>query len=57
VEDVPEFEEMVRASGSSIEIHTYPGSRHLFADPAGADYDASSAEQMLERVPKFLRRL
>jgi dienelactone hydrolase len=57
VEDVPEFEEMVRASGSSIEIHTYPGGGHPFADLAGADYDASSAEQMLERVPKFLRRL
>jgi len=55
--NVPGFEEMARASGSAIEIHTYPGNGHLFADPAGPDYDASSADLMWERVRAFLRDL
>jgi dienelactone hydrolase len=53
--DLPGFEEMVRASGSTIKIHTYPGNGHLFADPAGPGYDPASATLMWERVRAFLR--
>jgi dienelactone hydrolase len=35
----------VRAAGASFEVHTYPTSGHLFADPDLPDYDRSSAER------------
>jgi dienelactone hydrolase len=47
----------VRAAGASFEVHTYPTSSHLFADPDLPDYDRASAELMLQRVLDFLGRL
>jgi dienelactone hydrolase len=55
--EVETFESFVRASGAPIEIYTYPGEGHLFADPDGPDYDRASAELMLERELAFLERL
>jgi dienelactone hydrolase len=55
--EVEAVENFVRASGAPIEIHTYPGDGHLFADPDGPDYDRASAELMLERELAFLERL
>ncbi|MFL5871287.1 MAG: dienelactone hydrolase family protein [Solirubrobacterales bacterium] len=55
--EIAPFAAAVEASGSPVEIHTYPGPGHLFADPDGPDYDRESAELMLERELEFLRRL
>jgi dienelactone hydrolase len=57
VGEIDGFTDAVRASGSAIEVHAYPGDHHLFADPTGPDYDAESAELMLERQLEFLRRV
>jgi dienelactone hydrolase len=56
-EGITAFAETVRAAGSPIEVYTYPGSGHLFADPDGPDYDRQSAELMLERALAFVRDL
>ena len=48
--------ESVEAVGGTFELFRYPGSAHLFADSGlAAEYDATSAELMLERVLAFLR--
>ena len=47
----------VAASGSTLESWEYPGSGHLFADPDLPDYEAASAERMLQRVLDFLERI
>jgi dienelactone hydrolase len=47
----------VRAAGTSFEVHIYPTSGHLFADPDLPDYDRASADLMLQRVLDFLGRL
>lgn len=46
-----------RSSGARSEVHVYPGSGHLFADPGSADYDQPSAELMFRRVTAFLADL
>jgi dienelactone hydrolase len=46
-----------RVAGEQIEIFTYPGGGHLFADPQGPDYDPTAAALMLERELEFLRGL
>jgi dienelactone hydrolase len=51
------LEESARDAGGSLEVFTYPGSGHLFADPDGPDYDADSARLMLERELELLARL
>jgi Dienelactone hydrolase family len=35
---------VVRAAGASFEVHTYPTSGHLFADPDLPECDRASAE-------------
>jgi dienelactone hydrolase len=45
----------VRASGAGAEVHVYDGSGHLFADAGSVDYDAKSAELMIERVLAFVK--
>jgi dienelactone hydrolase len=52
-----EFERMASAAGVEAEVHTYPGSGHLFADPDSPDYEAAAAELMLDRVLGVLARL
>jgi dienelactone hydrolase len=49
--------ESVEAVGAPLEVFTYPGTGHLFADPDGPDYDEASAGLMLERELEFLSRL
>jgi dienelactone hydrolase len=44
-------------AGASLEVFTYPGGGHLFADPAGPDYDEEAAQLMLERELEQLSRL
>jgi dienelactone hydrolase len=55
--NIEAFLQSVRRVGAPLEVFTYPGGRHLFADPDGPDYDQASAELMLERELEFLRRL
>jgi dienelactone hydrolase len=45
------------AVGAPLEIFSYPGTGHLFADPDGPNYDEESARLMLERELDFLGRL
>lgn len=50
------FEHALDAVRARLEIHVYPGSGHLFADPDSPGYDAAAAELMLARVLEFLTR-
>ncbi len=51
-------EALERAAGDApLEVFTYSGRGHLFADPQGPDYDAAAAQLMLERELEFLDRL
>jgi dienelactone hydrolase len=52
--EVRALESAVKAARAPIEIHTYPGKRHLFADPGLPDYEATSAAAMFERTLAFL---
>jgi dienelactone hydrolase len=45
------------AAGTPLEIFSYPGTGHLFADPEGPDYDEEAAKLMLQRQLDFLARL
>jgi dienelactone hydrolase len=56
-ENIAAFERSVGEAGAPLQVFTYPGIRHLFADPDGPDYDRASAELMLERELEFLSRL
>ena len=42
---------------SFFDEHTYPGSRHLFADPDLPVYDQASSEEMWRRALAFLDRV
>jgi dienelactone hydrolase len=53
---VEAFEHALDAVRARLEIHVYPGSGHLFADPDSPGYDAAAAELMLGRVLGFLER-
>ncbi len=58
--DASRVEALVRAAetaGADVEVFTYPGEGHLFADPAGPDYDENSAGLMLDRELELLNRL
>jgi dienelactone hydrolase len=54
---VEALERSAEAGGAAVEVFTYPGAGHLFADPKGRDYDADSARLMLDRELKLLGRL
>jgi dienelactone hydrolase len=56
-DNIEAFEQSVRGVGAPLEVFTYPGDRHLFADPEGPDYDEASAKLMLERELDFLAKL
>jgi len=49
------FAASVDASGARFEAFDYPIVGHLFADSALEEFDAGSAEMMMERVLEFLR--
>jgi dienelactone hydrolase len=53
---VESFEHALDASRARLEIHVYPGSEHLFADPDSPGYDPAEAELLLARVLEFLQR-
>jgi dienelactone hydrolase len=53
---VESFEHALDAARARLEIHVYPGSEHLFADPDSPGYDPAAAELMLARVLGFLHR-
>jgi dienelactone hydrolase len=56
-EEIEGFERAVRRAGAELEVHTYPGGGHLFANPDSPDYDRQSAELMRERMLGFLERV
>lgn len=41
----------------TAELHLYPGTGHLFADPGSPDHDPEAARLMLDRVLEFVGRL
>lgn len=49
------FTASVNGSGARLEAFDYPITGHLFADDGLPEYDAASAESMMERVLAFLR--
>jgi dienelactone hydrolase len=54
---VAALERSAQSAGAPLEVFTYPGDGHLFADPDGPDYDPDSAMLMLERELELLGRL
>lgn len=54
---VAALEQSVRQAGAGIATHVYDRGGHLFADPDWPDYDAGSAQQMMDRVLTFLSGL
>lgn len=40
-----------------VEVFTYPGEQHLFADSSLASFDADAARELEERVLGFLARV
>jgi dienelactone hydrolase len=56
-ENIEAFQRSIRGVGAPLEVFTYPGGGHLFADPEGPDYDPDSAQLMLERELDFLAKL
>ncbi len=54
--EVESFEHALDAACARLEIHVYPGSEHLLADPDSPGYDAAAAELLLARVLEFLHR-
>jgi dienelactone hydrolase len=55
-EDRPVAEAMVEEI-EDAELFIYPGSGHLFADPASGDYDELAAGLLKERTLAFLQRV
>jgi dienelactone hydrolase len=55
--NIEAFQQSVRDVEAPLEVFTYPGNGHLFADPDGPDYDEGSAKLMLERELNFLDEL
>ena len=54
-ESVRDFEKVLRASGKSVEIHTYPGTTHWFFEKDRPDaYDGPAAETAWQRTVEFL---
>jgi dienelactone hydrolase len=53
---IESFEHALDAARARLEIHVYPGSEHLLADPDSPGYDPASAELLLARVLEFLQR-
>lgn len=47
----------VGAGHGNLEVHTYPGSGHLFTDRSDADYDAEATALLLERVGAMLEAI
>lgn len=56
-DEVVPLGDAVRGAGATFEAYTYPGSGHLFADPALSEYDRESSEQMWQRVLDFLAQI
>lgn len=50
------FERALENLGKKYEIEIYPDAKHAFADPAGANYNATVAEQAWARALEFLDR-
>lgn len=55
-EDLPAARELAESS-SEVELFTYPGDQHLFADSSLDAYDPIAAALLLERVRSFLARV
>lgn len=55
-EDLP-FARALSKANPSVELHTYDGAKHLFADSSLASYDEKAASLVLERVLAFLASL
>jgi dienelactone hydrolase len=50
--DIDAARELEASAGA--ELFLYPGTEHLFADPASPDYDAQAAALVLQRIRRFL---
>jgi dienelactone hydrolase len=55
-EDLPAARELAETIDGA-ELFLYPGDRHLFSDNSLADYDASAATLVLQRVRAFLENV
>ena len=53
-ENVKALEDGFREAGREVEIHTYPGTGHWFAEPSRDAYRPAAAELAFERTAAFL---
>jgi carboxymethylenebutenolidase len=56
-ETVAALEKTCRDAGRQIEVHTYPGAGHWFAEPSRDAYVAEAADDAFERTVAFLGKL
>ena len=54
-DEVREFEAAFRGANREITTHTYPGTKHWFAEPSRPEYDTDAAELAFERTLGFLK--
>jgi carboxymethylenebutenolidase len=55
VESVQLFEAALERLRKNYDIHIYPGADHAFANPSGAAYNATTAEDAWQRTIEFLK--
>jgi carboxymethylenebutenolidase len=55
-ESIAAFEEACRTAGRELEIHSYPGTGHWFAEPSRDAYVPEAADLAFERTVAFLRK-
>jgi carboxymethylenebutenolidase len=55
MEQVRDFEDALRQSGTEYEVMTYPGAGHAFANPSGRNFVEGAARDAWDRTAVFLR--
>ncbi len=56
LEDVRAFEEVLAGSEQDVQVYTYDGAGHAFANPSGQNYDPEAAAEAWDRTTRFLER-
>lgn len=55
MEQVRDFDDALRRSGTEYEVHTYPDAGHAFANPSGRNFVEYAARDAWEKTAVFLR--
>ncbi|MER5268558.1 dienelactone hydrolase family protein [Actinosynnema sp. NPDC002837] len=55
--DLERFRAAAERAGAALDVHVYPGGKHMFGDAAYPEYEPELAELMRVRVLDFLARI